>query len=111
MMKVVGEEGTSMDDYMHYLKAEFLDAVYLQQDAFDPIDSATSAERQKHVFAFYERLIGAHMRFEDKAKARRFFHQLTQTARDWNHVPMAGDDFGRIEKAIATMVAEVAAHA
>jgi vacuolar-type H+-ATPase catalytic subunit A/Vma1 len=33
MMKVVGEEGTSIDDFVVYLKAEYLDAVYLQQDA------------------------------------------------------------------------------
>jgi V/A-type H+/Na+-transporting ATPase subunit A len=36
MMKVVGEEGTSMDDFLVYLKGEFLDAVYLQQNSFDP---------------------------------------------------------------------------
>ena len=45
MMKVVEEAGTSMDDYV-YLKAEYLDAVYLQQDAYDEVDGATSAERQ-----------------------------------------------------------------
>ena len=31
MMKVVGEEGTSIDDFITYLKSEFIDAVYLQQ--------------------------------------------------------------------------------
>ncbi|HPW47648.1 MAG TPA: V-type ATP synthase subunit A, partial [Rectinema sp.] len=36
MMKVVGEEGTSLEDYVIYLKSEFLDAVYLQQNSFDP---------------------------------------------------------------------------
>ena len=41
MMKVVGEEGTSIDDFVLYLKAEYLDAVYLQQDAFDAVDGAT----------------------------------------------------------------------
>ncbi|MDZ4197982.1 MAG: V-type ATP synthase subunit A, partial [Kiritimatiellia bacterium] len=43
MMKVVGEDGTSLDDFILYLKAEFLDAVYLQQDAFHEIDAATPA--------------------------------------------------------------------
>ena len=31
MMKVVGEEGTSAEDYIIYQKGELLDAVYLQQ--------------------------------------------------------------------------------
>ena len=47
MMKVVGEEGTSMDDFVTYLKSEYLDAVYLQQDAYHEIDTACPAERQK----------------------------------------------------------------
>jgi V/A-type H+-transporting ATPase subunit A len=51
MMKVVGEEGTSLDDYIIYLKGDFLDAVYFQQNSFDPVDSSVSPERQAHVFA------------------------------------------------------------
>ena len=39
MMKVVGEEGTSIDDFIVYLKSEYMDATYLQQNAFDEIDS------------------------------------------------------------------------
>ena len=89
MMKVVGEEGTSIEDFVVYLKAEYLDAVYLQQDAFDAVDGATSAERQKHVFGVIaEHPAGATWHFEDKDAARRFFHQLTQTTRDWNRVEM-----------------------
>jgi vacuolar-type H+-ATPase catalytic subunit A/Vma1 len=33
-----------IDDFVTYLKAEYLDAVYLQQDAFHEVDAATSAE-------------------------------------------------------------------
>ena len=52
MMKVVGEEGTSIPDYVDYLKAEFFDFVYLQQNAFDPVDEATPKERQMYVYDF-----------------------------------------------------------
>ena len=47
MMKVVGEEGTSAEDYIIYQKGELLDAVYLQQNSFDPIDAACPPERQR----------------------------------------------------------------
>ena len=50
MMMVVGEEGTSLDDFLVYLKSEFLDAVYLQQNAFDDVDVATAPDRQQYVF-------------------------------------------------------------
>jgi V/A-type H+/Na+-transporting ATPase subunit A len=47
MMKVVGEEGTGSTTSCATCKAEYLDAAYLQQDAFDEVDGATSAERQR----------------------------------------------------------------
>ena len=38
-------------------KGEFIDAVYLQQNAFDKTDEATTAERQLHVYALIEEII------------------------------------------------------
>ena len=62
MMKVVGEEGTSLKDFIDYLKGEFFDFVYLQQNAYDPVDEATSAERQIYVFEFIHQHILARIR-------------------------------------------------
>ena len=47
MMKVVGEEGTSLDDYISYQKGELVDYVYMQQDSFDPVDASVSVERHR----------------------------------------------------------------
>jgi V/A-type H+-transporting ATPase subunit A len=110
MMKVVGEEGTSIDDFVVYMKAEYLDATYLQQDAYDAVDAATSAERQKHVFSRISRILAANLRFDDKSAARRFFHQLTQTTRDWNRVNMDTDQFRELESRIEAQFLEVKAN-
>jgi len=106
MMKVVGEEGTSLDDFVLYLKGEFLDAVYLQQDAFDPVDAASSEARQKHVFGVLMRILRASLRFEDNAAARRFFHQLTQTTKDWNRIEQGTDEFEATQKRLEAMLSE-----
>jgi len=111
MMKVVGEEGTTIEDFVVYLKAEYLDAVYLQQDAYDPVDTATSAERQQHVFGVISRILSAAMHFEDKAAARRFFHGLTQASRDWNRTAMEAEEFAAMQKRIESMLGEVTADA
>jgi V/A-type H+-transporting ATPase subunit A len=108
MMKVVEEEGTAMADFVLYLKAEYLDAVYLQQDAFDPVDGASSAERQRHVFARLARILAAETRFSDKDTARAFFQTLTQVTRDWNRAPMESAEFGAVEARLEGMLAEVA---
>ena len=107
MMKVVGEEGTSMNDFLFYLKSEFLDTVYLQQDAFDAVDGCCSADRQRHVFEVIGNALQREMKFEEKDEARRFFHQLTQQVRDWNVMDIDGDEFKATEAKLTAMVAEV----
>ena len=111
MMKVVGEEGTSMDDFILHLKAEYLDAVYLQQDAFHAVDAATSESRQKHVFAVLASMLSTKMKFEDKAAARRFFHQITQMTRDWNRFEMDVPEFKQSQEKLEQMVSEVTENA
>jgi len=107
MMKVVGEEGTSIDDFIVYLKSEYLDATYLQQDAYDAVDGASPAERQQHVFAAAADILRAEMKFDDKMTARKFFHRLTQTTKDWNKLDMSTDEFKMLQTKIETMVSEV----
>ena len=107
MMKVVGEEGTPLRDFIVYLKSEYLDAVFLQQDAYDEVDGATSAERQQYVFNVLVKIFKADITLKDKNEARKFFHMLTQTTKDWNRIRMETDEFKSIQKKIEDMVAEV----
>ncbi len=104
MMKVVGEEGTSLDDYVIYQKGEFMDAVYLQQNAFDPVDAAVSVERQQHIFRVLMQILGTEFGFEGKDEARVFFNELRQKFIDYNGSEWDGDDFKKLEKAILDQV-------
>ena len=108
MMKVVGEEGTSNDDFVVYLKSEYLDSVYLQQDAYNDIDAACSADRQKYVVECVYKILETPMSFTDKDSARAFFLKLTQTTKDWNRVAFDSEEFKNLEKQISDSVAEVA---
>ncbi len=107
MMKVVGEEGTSIEDFILYLKAEFFDAVYLQQDAYHPVDAATPPDRQRYVFERLARILRTAMKFETKDAARRFFQRLTQLVKDWNRIERSAPEFAEIERRIEAMVSEV----
>jgi V/A-type H+-transporting ATPase subunit A len=106
MMKVVGEEGTSISDYVDYLKAEFFDFVYLQQNAFDPVDEATSKERQIYIFDFIYNILESEFIFEDKDTALHFFQQLRQLFKGWNSVPWQSVEFVTIEKEIRAYLLE-----
>ena len=104
MMKVVGEEGTSLDDYIVYLKADFLDAVYLQQNAFDPVDAAVNTERQRYVFDLLLEILNARLDLPDKAQARSYFYQIRQKFLDLNSTPWNTDALKGLEKEIRAML-------
>ena len=110
MMKVVGEEGTSIGDFTAYLKGEFLDAVYLQQNAFNDVDAATPADRQRDKFDVAEKALLADYPFADKGTARKFFQGLTQTFIDWNMTARDLPEYAARRDALAKMIEEASRH-
>jgi V/A-type H+-transporting ATPase subunit A len=100
MMKVVGEEGTSTDDFVVYLKGEFLDRVYLQQNGFDPVDASTSSQRQDYVFGKIYQILKKKFSFADKQQARQYFHELRQLFIDWNYMKQDSQEFQQQENKI-----------
>ncbi|MBL7084789.1 MAG: V-type ATP synthase subunit A [Candidatus Omnitrophica bacterium] len=106
MMKVVGEEGTSLKDYIDYLKGEFFDFVYLQQNAFDKVDEATAAERQSYIFNFIYNILVAEFDFANKEAALHFFQRLRQLFRGWNSLSWKTTEFEEAEKEISALVQE-----
>ena len=104
MMKVVGEEGTSLPDFTCYLKSEFLDAVYLQQNAFSDSDATTPVERQKIMFAVVEKALLSDYGFKDKDATRAFFMDLQQTFIDWNDKKMDSAEFKDLQSKLVAKI-------
>jgi len=106
MMKVVGEEGTSLDDYIVYQKGEFLDAVYLQQNSFDPIDAAVSPERQKKDYQLVLSILAAELQAKDKDDIRSWFYGIRQKFLDLNGTEWKSERCAALESEIAKAVKE-----
>jgi len=104
MMMVVGEEGTSLEDFIIYLKSEFVDSVYLQQNAFDKVDAATSPERQKYISGKINEILKQNFSFKDKEEARNFFYDMRQKFIDWNYMELHSDEFKEQEKTLHDML-------
>ncbi|MFW5644200.1 MAG: V-type ATP synthase subunit A, partial [Alkalispirochaeta sp.] len=107
MMKVVGEEGTALEDYILYLKSEFLDAVYLQQNAFDPVDASVGVDRQRRVFDLLFQILGSRLNLDGKEKARNFFYRLRQKFIDYNSAEWESSGYETLEDEIREMLASV----
>ncbi len=106
MMKVVGEEGTTLEDYITYLKAEMLDAVYLQQNSFDAVDANCGTLRQKYVTDKLIYVLGSDYEVDGKDEARGFFNRLRQKFIDWNYTEFESDAFKKAEADIDALYSE-----
>jgi V/A-type H+-transporting ATPase subunit A len=85
MMQVTGEEGVTIEDFITYQKSLFLDMVYLQQDAFDEVDSSCTLERQKLSFNKVYALVNQEYNFNDKGQIHDYFTRLTGLFKNFNY--------------------------
>ena len=104
MMTVVGEEGTPIDDFAIMLKADFFDNCYLQQDAFDEVDGATSAERQGFVFDKVLEILRQDFDFDDKQQARDVLLHAQDMFRNWNFAAEGTDEYKSLLERIDTFI-------
>ena len=105
MMTVVGEEGTSTEDFTIGLKAEFFDNCYLQQNAFDEVDAATTAERQQFVFDKFLEVLKLEIEYEDKDEARKNILEVADLFRNWNFAASDSDEYKKLLNQIDEFIA------
>ena len=110
MMKVVGEEGTSSDDYTIFQKGELLDAVYLQQNSFDEIDAACVPERQRLEFDIMYDVLHKNYNLTEKKDIRAFFNQLRQEFIDWHGTVFGTPEFEAQQKKVTEFYLSKAAN-
>ncbi|HEY5717887.1 MAG TPA: V-type ATP synthase subunit A [Motiliproteus sp.] len=104
MMQVTGEEGVTLADYVVYQKGQFLDQVYLQQDAFDAVDVSTPMVRQQRVFRLLRRCLNELPAFAEKSQVRNYYVQLTNLFRNLNYSAENTPDFRRFWEQIEMQV-------
>ncbi|OGN62175.1 MAG: V-type ATP synthase subunit A [Chlamydiae bacterium RIFCSPHIGHO2_12_FULL_49_11] len=92
-MEVVGQEGTSMDDYLTYLLSELFSFSYLQQNGFDKEDVYASIDKQVEMFKLINTVFAVPFQFEDKDKAKTFFLELQNKIKNLNYVPQSSEPY------------------
>ena len=106
MMKVIGEEGTTLADYITYLLAEMLDAVYLQQNSFDKVDADCGTARQRYVTDKLVKILGSNYALNSKDEARNFINRMRQRFIDWNYAEFGSEEFKKLENEIDLLYRE-----
>jgi V/A-type H+-transporting ATPase subunit A len=104
MMQVTGEEGITMDDFQTWQKSVFLDMVFLQQDAYDPVDTSMSLDRQKRSFELVKEIVEADYDIDDRDEARDFFTRLISLYKNLNYSPDDTAEYDRYLREIRELV-------
>ncbi len=97
MLRVTGEEGIALSDFIRLEKARFADAVFLQQDAFDPVDVSAPPARQRALLALVMEVVERPLALADRDAVRRLFQRLTAIGRNLNYAPDGSPDRARLE--------------
>lgn len=104
MMAVTGEEGVSVDDFIRYLKARLVDSVYLQQDAFDPVDVSVPMERQQQLFTLLEAVVQHQPDVADKNQLHTYFTELTGMLKNLNYAASPSDEYDVLHQKILVQI-------
>ncbi|NGX31219.1 MAG: V-type sodium ATPase catalytic subunit A [Chlamydiae bacterium] len=106
-MEVVGEEGVALEDMIIYLKGELYDFCYLQQNAFDKVDTYCPMERQLELFSIMIKIFEMPNAFEDKDQARDYFLILQNEMKNFNYLSFKSEAYTKQKKQILKKIEEI----
>ena len=92
-INILGDDGVPMSYHESFWKSELIDFAFLQQDAFDPIDSLCPLERQKFMLNLILDICGREFHFEDYEECRDFFKNLINLLRQMNYTEYRSEKF------------------
>lgn len=105
MLTVVGEEGISLADFTTMQKADLFDTCYLQQNAFDAVDGATPAARQRAMFDKILQVMDKDFALAYKEQVRRAMFTCRDLLINWNYAAADSPEFKGLERKIDEFLA------
>ncbi|MFO7810438.1 MAG: V-type ATP synthase subunit A [Candidatus Delongbacteria bacterium] len=92
-INILGDDGVPIDYHVRFWKAEVLDFVILQQDAFDEIDKSTPFERQKFMLEHVLNVNDTDFKFDSFEEVNPFFKALINIYKQMNYSEFRSDKF------------------
>ena len=103
MIKVTGEDGITLEDFVLQQAAMFVDMVYLQQDAFDKIDAAAPLDRQQAQFKMVYAVATRNYAFENKTVVREYFTKMIGFFKNLNYAAEGSREEEQLKSQIAAL--------
>ena len=105
-INILGDDGVPMSYHETFWKSELLDFVFLQQDAFDAVDSLCGLERQKFMLNLILDICGRQFEFENFEECRNFFKEMINDLRQMNYTEFNSEDFEKYNSQLSKLLEE-----
>ena len=105
-INILGDDGVPMSYHEAFWKSELIDFAFLQQDAFDAVDSVCPMERQKYMLDLILEICDRQFDFEDYEKCRSWFKELINVMRQMNYSEFGSSDFQKYNETLTQILSE-----
>jgi V/A-type H+-transporting ATPase subunit A len=105
-INILGDDGVPIDFHNRFWKAELIDFVILQQDAFDDIDASTPMERQRYMLEKVLEVADTGFEFDNFEEVGTFFKRIINQFKQMNYSEFNSEKFKGYEKELATILEE-----
>lgn len=105
-INILGDDGVPLEYHDRYWKAEIIDFVILQQDAFDSVDCNSPLTRQRYML---EKVIGIcdmTFKFDGFEQCSTYYKRIINTLKQMNYSGFDSDEFKSYEKELQTILNE-----
>ncbi|MDA3884034.1 MAG: V-type ATP synthase subunit A [Candidatus Delongbacteria bacterium] len=105
-INILGDDGVPIDYHLRYWKAEVIDFVFLQQDAYDAIDKSSHLDRQKFMLEQVLKVYNTDFKFDSFEEVNPYFKSIINTFKQMNYSEYESEKFNGYLKEIETKINE-----
>jgi V/A-type H+-transporting ATPase subunit A len=103
-INILGDDGVPVEYHQVFWKAEVIDFVILQQDAFDKIDASTPIKRQQYMLKKVLGISDIDFKFDSYEEVAPFFKSVINYLRQMNYSEFQSDKFNKFEKELEELM-------
>lgn len=105
-INILGDDGVPLDYHDRFWKAEIIDFVILQQDAFDKIDCSTPIPRQRYMLEKVIDICGMAFKFDSFEECSSYYKRIINTLKQMNYSEFKSEEFANYENELNSILNE-----
>ncbi len=105
-INILGDDGVPLEYHDRFWKAELIDFIILQQDAFDKIDSSCPLARQKYMLELVMSICATKFEFDTFDDCSSFYKKVINALKQMNYSIYESEEFYKNEKEVNEIINE-----